>query len=99
MRSILLAAAVLLSGVLGGASVTVAQESYNGDAAATYHWVHTNAGPGQCGCFGLNGAGLSGSVARLFFRGLLWRDVAVARAAVRPRRQSPDAPVRFRQGC
>jgi len=61
MRSILLAAAVLLSGLLGGASVTVAQESYNGDAAATYHWVHTNAGPGQCGCFGLNGASISGS--------------------------------------
>jgi outer membrane immunogenic protein len=57
MRSILLAAALLL----GGASVAVAQESYSGDAAATYHWVHTNAGPGQCGCFGLNGAGLSGS--------------------------------------
>jgi outer membrane immunogenic protein len=57
MRSILLAAVLLL----GGASVAVAQESYSGDAAATYHWVHTNAGPGQCGCFGLNGAGISGS--------------------------------------
>jgi outer membrane immunogenic protein len=58
MRSILLPAALLL----GGASAAVAQESYSGDAAATYHWVHTNAGPGQCGCFGLNGAGLSGSL-------------------------------------
>jgi outer membrane immunogenic protein len=57
MRSILLAAALLF----GGTSLAVAQESYSGDAAATYHWVHTNAGPGQCGCFGLNGAGLSGS--------------------------------------
>jgi outer membrane immunogenic protein len=57
MRSILFAAALLF----GGASLAVAQESYSGDAAATYHWVHTNAGPGQCGCFGLNGAGLSGS--------------------------------------
>jgi outer membrane immunogenic protein len=57
MRSILLAAVLLL----GGASVAVAQESYSGDAAATYRWVHTNAGPGQCGCFGLNGAGISGS--------------------------------------
>jgi outer membrane immunogenic protein len=58
MRSLLLATVLLL----GGASAAVAQESYSGDAAATYHWVHTNAGPGQCGCFGLNGAGLSGSL-------------------------------------
>jgi outer membrane immunogenic protein len=57
MRSLLLATVLLL----GGASAAVAQESYSGDAAAIYHWVHTNAGPGQCGCFGLNGAGLSGS--------------------------------------
>jgi outer membrane immunogenic protein len=57
MRSLLLATVLLL----GGASAAVAQESFSGDAAATYHWVHTNAGPGQCGCFGLNGAGLSGS--------------------------------------
>jgi outer membrane immunogenic protein len=57
MRSILLVTALLL----GGASGAVAQESYSGDAAATYHWVRTNAGPGQCGCFGLNGGGLSGS--------------------------------------
>jgi outer membrane immunogenic protein len=57
MRSILLATALLLV----GASAAIAQEGYNGDAAATYHWVRTNAGPGQCGCFGLNGAGISGS--------------------------------------
>ena len=57
MRSILLAIVLLL----GGAPAAVAQESYSGDAAAAYHWVHTNAGPGQCGCFGLNGGGLSGS--------------------------------------
>src|SRR5271170_551133 len=57
MRSILLAAVLLL----GGASVAQAQEAYSGDAAATYHWVRTNAGPGQCGCFGLNGGGISGS--------------------------------------
>ncbi len=57
MRSILLA--IILS--LAGASLAVAQESYSGDAAAAYQWVHSNAGPGQCGCFGLNGGGLSGS--------------------------------------
>jgi hypothetical protein len=39
----------------------MAQEGYSGDAAASYHWVHANAGPGQCGCFGLNGGGISGS--------------------------------------
>jgi len=57
MRSILLA--IILS--LAGGSLAVAQESYSGDAAAAYQWVHSNAGPGQCGCFGLNGGGLSGS--------------------------------------
>ncbi len=57
MRSILLATALLF----GSASITMAQESYNGDAAATYQWVRSNAAPGQCGCFGLNGGGISGS--------------------------------------
>jgi outer membrane immunogenic protein len=38
-----------------------AQEGHSGDAAATYDWVRSNAAPGQCGCFGLNGGGLSGS--------------------------------------
>jgi outer membrane immunogenic protein len=46
---------------LVGASAALAQESYSGDAAAAYHWVRTNAGPGDCGCFGMNGGGLSGS--------------------------------------
>jgi len=57
MRSTLLA--TILS--LAAASAALAQESYSGDAAAAYHWVHSNAGPGQCGCFGLNGGGLSGA--------------------------------------
>ncbi len=57
MRSIF-AAAVLL---LAGASASFAQEGISGDAAATYQWVHTNAGPGQCGCFGLNGGSVSAS--------------------------------------
>jgi outer membrane immunogenic protein len=57
MRSILLVTSLLLA-----ASAAVGQESsFSGDAAVTYHWVHTNAGPGHCGCFGLNGAGISGS--------------------------------------
>jgi outer membrane immunogenic protein len=58
MRSILLITA-LLAGASSGSAQT--SESYSGDAAATYHWVRANAGPGQCGCFGLNGAGISGS--------------------------------------
>jgi outer membrane immunogenic protein len=58
MRSFLLSTILLLA----GASATMAQQAaYSGDAAASYHWVHTNAGPGECGCFGLNGGGLSGS--------------------------------------
>ena len=36
--------------------------SRSGDAALTYHWVHTNTPPGGgCGCFALNGVGVSGS--------------------------------------
>jgi outer membrane immunogenic protein len=38
----------------GGAS------SGGGDAALAYHWVRTNT-LGSCGCFSLNGVGLSGS--------------------------------------
>ncbi len=59
MRSILLITAVLLAAA--SSAMAQDQESYNGDVAATYHWVRSNAGPGQCGCFGLNGAGISGS--------------------------------------
>lgn len=57
MRSILVAAVLTLT----LASAAAAQDSYKGDIAATYNWVHSNAGPGQCGCFGLNGGGISGS--------------------------------------
>jgi hypothetical protein len=32
-----------------------------GDAALTYHWIHSNTQPGDCGCFYLNGGGISGS--------------------------------------
>jgi outer membrane immunogenic protein len=57
MRSFLLSTILLLA----GASATLAQESYSGDAAAAYQWVRTNAGPGDCGCFGTYGGGLSGT--------------------------------------
>jgi outer membrane immunogenic protein len=57
MRFILIAALML-----AGATAGMAQdEAYRGDAAVTYHWVRTNAAPGECGCFGLNGASISGS--------------------------------------
>jgi outer membrane immunogenic protein len=57
MRATLIFAALLFV----GASTAMAQEGISGDAAVTYQWVHTNAGPGQCGCFGLNGGGISAS--------------------------------------
>jgi hypothetical protein len=57
MRSFLLSTFLLLA----SASAAGAQDSFSGDAAATYHWVRTNAGPGECGCFGQNGGDLSGS--------------------------------------
>lgn len=48
--------------LLGGASAALAQEdAYSGDVAVAYHWMHANAGPGECGCFGMNGGGISGS--------------------------------------
>ncbi len=58
MRSFLLLATLLL----GSASLTMAQEeAYTGDAGVSYHWMRTNAAPGDCGCFSLNGVGVSGS--------------------------------------
>jgi outer membrane immunogenic protein len=33
-----------------------------GDVAVTWNWVRTNAQPGGCGCFYLNGGGVSGSL-------------------------------------
>ena len=63
MRSFLIFTFLLIA----GASAALAQQStHDGDVAAAYHWVHTNAGPGQCGCAGLNGGGFSAS---LNFRG------------------------------
>ncbi len=34
-----------------------------GDLGLTYQWVRTNTQPGNCGCFGLNGVGVSASLA------------------------------------
>jgi peptidoglycan-associated lipoprotein len=62
MRSIALATGLLL----GTAMVAMGQaapdaNAMKGDAALTYHWMHTNAPPGDCGCIDLNGVGISGS--------------------------------------
>jgi outer membrane immunogenic protein len=57
MRSIALACILFF----GATTAARAQDSYGGDAAITYHWVRTNASPGNCGCFGMNGGGVSGS--------------------------------------
>ena len=58
MRTILLTVALVLS----GAVTTMAQEeAYHGDAGMTYQWMRTNAEPGNCGCFSLDGIGVTGS--------------------------------------
>jgi outer membrane immunogenic protein len=59
MKSIALAVAMFL----GATTVAAAQqmERPSGDVALTYHWVRTNTQPGDCGCFDLNGGGISGS--------------------------------------
>ena len=59
MKAILLATVLFLAGATG--VLAQEQEGSSGDAAASYHWVRANAGPGECGCFGLNGGGVSGS--------------------------------------
>jgi hypothetical protein len=62
MRSILLAAVLTLAGASAAmAQDSAAKDSYSGDAALAFHFVRVNAGPGQCGCFDLYGAGVSGS--------------------------------------
>jgi outer membrane immunogenic protein len=59
MKSIALAAAMFL-GVTAAAGAQQ-PKSPGGDVALTYHWVRTNTQPGDCGCFDLNGGGISGS--------------------------------------
>jgi outer membrane immunogenic protein len=62
MRSI-----ALLTGLLLGAATTAAMgqavtsPTTGGDVALTYHWVRTNTQPADCGCFDLNGGGVSAS--------------------------------------
>ncbi|MGA7913588.1 MAG: hypothetical protein WCA00_00025 [Candidatus Acidiferrales bacterium] len=57
MRLLVLTTLLLLAAV----PAALAQDSHGGDAALTYHWVRSNTSAGECGCFDLNGGGLSGS--------------------------------------
>jgi outer membrane immunogenic protein len=63
MRSIALACCLFLGLSAAAMAQATAGYSHTGDGALTYHWVHTNAPPnGGCGCFALNGVGLSASL-------------------------------------
>ena len=62
LRSILAVALLFGSSyALEAQAIASGSEAGGGDAALTYHYVHSNTQPGSCGCFGLTGAGLSGS--------------------------------------
>jgi outer membrane immunogenic protein len=62
MRSIALGCGLLLGMATAASAQATSGASHSGDAALTYHSVHTNAPPnGGCGCFTLNGGGLSSS--------------------------------------
>ena len=59
---------ILFAGIsfVGLAGTAMAQSSpesstFSGDVALTYQYTHSNTQPGQCGCFNLNGGGLSAS--------------------------------------
>ena len=49
------------SAMVAGAQEAVTGDTYKADTAVTYQWVRTNTQPGDCGCFYLNGGGVSGS--------------------------------------
>jgi outer membrane immunogenic protein len=55
---LMLAVAVSAAGAQSASEMTVTTRP---ELAVTYTWAHTNAPPGQCGCFDINGA--SGSFA------------------------------------
>src|ERR1700679_1519864 len=61
MRSIALAGFFLLGAAAAVGKSTTNMSFLGGEAAVPYHWVRANAQPGECGCFDLNGGGISGS--------------------------------------
>jgi outer membrane immunogenic protein len=61
-KNVVLSLALLVtSAMVAGAQSPASGNDYKGDAAVTYEWVRTNTQPGNCGCFYLNGGGVSGS--------------------------------------
>jgi outer membrane immunogenic protein len=62
MRSIALATILFLgaAGTAVGQAIPNSYSSGGGDVGLTYHWVRTNT-LGSCGCFSLNGGGVSAS--------------------------------------
>lgn len=64
VRLIALALGLLFGGtpLAAGQAVAPLPFAQHGDVTLTYDWVRTNAQPGDCGCFGLNGGGISSSI-------------------------------------
>jgi outer membrane immunogenic protein len=64
MRSIALALAIFLGITASSLAQTTPTAAHHasGDVALTYHWLRTNAQPGDCGCFYMNGGGVSASL-------------------------------------
>lgn len=62
MRTIAVAMLLCAGAATSALAQTAYSDSLKGDAALTYQWVHTNTQPGACGCFGLNGGGVSASL-------------------------------------
>jgi hypothetical protein len=54
-------ALLFTSAMVAAAQQSATGNTYKGDAAVTYQSVRTNTQPGNCGCFYLNGGGVSGS--------------------------------------
>lgn len=65
MRSIALAISFLIAGAAGAsaqpAPAPTVEPGIRGDVAVMYQFMHSNTQPGDCGCFNLNGAGISAS--------------------------------------
>ncbi|MGA8529017.1 MAG: hypothetical protein WB622_04835 [Acidobacteriaceae bacterium] len=62
MRSVALAVILFFGAAAAGAQMTspsAASGFYRADAGLSYHWVHSNTQPADCGCFNLNGGGIS----------------------------------------
>jgi outer membrane immunogenic protein len=61
MRSIALLTGLLLGTAAAAMGQGIGAPTTGGDVALAYHWERSNTQPGGCGCFDLNGGGLSAS--------------------------------------